>query len=94
MNPKKYKELLKTFLKQGFNFQKFEDFDINKNCQVILRHDVDFSVEMAVQMATLEKDLGVKSTYFFLLASDSYNILSDSNIKSIKDVVSILDQRS
>ena len=86
MNPKKYKELLKTFLKHGFHFLKFEDFNINKNCQVILRHDVDFSVEMAVQMATLEKDLDVKSTYFFLLASDSYNILSESNIKSIKSI--------
>jgi hypothetical protein len=84
MNATKYKELLKSFLKHGYYFKKFEEFNVNDNCQVILRHDIDLSVDMAVQMATLEKDLGIFSTYHFLLASDSYNVLSKNNSDSIK----------
>lgn len=86
MNPTKYKAFLKAFLGKGFYFKKFEEFNVNDNCQVILRHDVDFSVQMAVQMATLEKDLGVRSTYYFLLASDSYNLFSRENSDSIKSI--------
>ena len=86
MNRLKYKELLEAFLRQGFYFKKFEEFNVNENRQVILRHDVDFSVQMAVRMATLEKDLGVNSTYYFLLASDSYNLLSKEISESIKAI--------
>jgi hypothetical protein len=89
MNPFKYQELLNAFLDKGYNFKKFEDFNPNAISQVILRHDIDFSIQMAVQMATLEKDLGVESTYYFLLASDSYNLLSKEaahGIKAIQDM--------
>lgn len=86
MNHIKYKELLQAYFRQGFYFKKFEEFNVNEGCQVILRHDVDFSIQMAVQMATLEKELGVRSTYYFLLASDSYNLLSRKSSESIKSI--------
>jgi len=87
MNPTEYKELLESVLERGFFFKSFEEFTVKDNCQVILRHDVDFSVDMAVQMAALEKDLGVFSTFYFLLASDSYNLLSKKNSDSLKLII-------
>ena len=87
MNPTEYKDLLKSFLERGFCFKKFEKFNVKNKGQVILRHDVDFSVDMAVQMAALEKDLEVFSTFYFLLASDSYNLLSKKNIDSVKLII-------
>jgi len=86
MNHFKYKELLEAFLTQGYYFKKFEEFNVTESCQVVLRHDIDFNVQMAFKMATLEKDLGVKSTYYFLLASDSYNLLSKETSDSIKAI--------
>ena len=87
MNPTEYKNLLQSFIERGFFFKSFEKFSGKDNCQVILRHDVDFSVDMAVQMATLEKELGVTSTFYFLLASDSYNLLSKNNCESVKLII-------
>ncbi len=41
---------------------------------LILRHDVDFSVDRALELAKIENNYGISSTYFFLLHSDFYNI--------------------
>jgi hypothetical protein len=42
---------------------------------VLWRHDVDLSVHRALKLAEIEARLGVKSTYFFLLHSNFYNLL-------------------
>lgn len=43
---------------------------------VILRHDVDYSPAAALRLATLEASRGVKATYFLLLNTFYYNLLS------------------
>lgn len=40
---------------------------------VLLRHDVDLSLRKALEMAELESDYGVESTYFVLCSSPMYN---------------------
>ncbi len=42
----------------------------------ILRHDVDFCLQTALEMAQLEAHLGVRATYFILLGSPAYNMFS------------------
>lgn len=78
-----YKTLLKTFIKQKYYFVDFSSIDINKNSQVILRHDIDLDIDIALEMAKIENNLNIKSTYFFLLKNDSYNLLSRSSIDSV-----------
>jgi hypothetical protein len=56
---------------------------------VILRHDVDYSVVKAREMAAFEHDLGVRSTYFVLLTSPYYNLLTDDNLKAARDIASM-----
>lgn len=61
-------------LKQnGYTFADYMNYDNYDKC-VILRHDIDNSVTKALQMAKLEASLGVKSTFFVLLATKFYNI--------------------
>ncbi len=43
----------------------------------ILRHDVDLSVEAALEMARLEAQWGIRATYFLLLSGEHYNLLSE-----------------
>lgn len=43
---------------------------------LILRHDVDFSIDCAVRMAEFEAAAGVRSTYFVMLACEHYNLLA------------------
>ena len=44
----------------------------------LLRHDVDYSPSAALRMAEEEARLGLRATYFILLSSPFYNILSES----------------
>lgn len=53
--------------------------NIIQDNNVDLRHDVDISIEMAYQMAVLEMEMGVKSTYYIRFDCDYYNPLSNKN---------------
>jgi hypothetical protein len=53
---------------------------------MILRHDVDFSLEYAEEMAVEEARLGVRSTYLVLLYSDYYSPLSPSGRRSLQQI--------
>lgn len=86
MNEKSYKKLLKKFIEKGYKFKKFSDFNINKQSQVILRHDVDFDIDLALKMAQIENKVDIKSTYYFLVSSDSYNIFSKQNKRKINKI--------
>lgn len=68
-----YERFLESFLDAGYEFQGFDPEVAEK--AVIVRHDVDLSVDRAVRMARLEADLGVRSTYCFLLTSPAYDLL-------------------
>ena len=50
---------------------------------VLWRHDVDFSPHRALRLAQIEAASGVRSTYFFLLHCEFYNLLEHS----VRDVV-------
>ena len=53
---------------------------------VILRHDVDIHPEFAYKMYDLEKDNNINSTYFFMVSSHLYNVISKRNSKIIKEI--------
>ena len=56
MNSLGYKNLLRAFIRKDYHFSTFEGFIVDKKGQLILRHDVDFSVDHALQMAAMEKE--------------------------------------
>lgn len=73
----KYKELLECLISQGYSFQTFEEFiESPKNKVVVLRHDVDRSAINAVWVGEIEKDLGLKGSYYF-------RIVPESNVKEV-----------
>ena len=75
----KYESLLERFLDKSYKFIFFPELKIREKSQIILRHDVDLDLDLALQMAIIENSLGIKSTYFFLLRTDSYNLISDTS---------------
>ena len=56
------------------------------NKQIILRHDIDFSVEDAHRMAVLEHQIGVHATYCVLLHSPTYNIGESASYEGIRSI--------
>lgn len=80
-----YRELLQGFLDQGYSFRFFNQMK-QEHGEIILRHDVDFDTHMALKTAQIETDLGVKSTYFFLIRSNFYNILSPTDFDQVRAI--------
>lgn len=55
---------------------------------VILRHDVEVSVNNALKLAEIDASLGISST-FFLLTSSVYNIFSPITAEQIRKIISL-----
>lgn len=68
-----YAELVKLAKEQGFQFILHKDEFIGERKDVIWRHDVEFSPDIALKMAEIEHELGVQATYFFQTHSEFYN---------------------
>lgn len=56
---------------------------------VVVRHDVDWSLESALHMARLENDLGIQSTYFVLLSCPTYNLFSEYGMDIIDEMLDL-----
>lgn len=80
-----YKALITTFINKGYSFVSFDDFVLPEG-QVALRHDIDYDVKLAWMTAKAEKELGVISTFFFLLRSPFYNPFGEMEFKMIKEI--------
>jgi hypothetical protein len=72
-----YGQLLELFCRSHQNLA-FKDLPVGDPTSryFVLRHDIDFSPEAALRMAGLESDLGIRATYFLLLSTSYYNLLS------------------
>lgn len=70
-----YREIVKLAKDMGFQFILHKDEYKPERKDIIWRHDVEFSPDIALKMANIEHDLGVKATYFFQIHSEFYNIL-------------------
>ena len=69
-----YRELLEAARAGGYRFAFF-DRDPHPG-DLLLRHDVDLSLEAAIELAELEADEGVAATYFLMTRSVFYNLRS------------------
>lgn len=69
-----YRELVEGARTGGYRFAFF-DRDPGAG-DLLLRHDVDLSLEAAVRLAELEAELGVSATYFVMTESVFYNLAS------------------
>ena len=59
----------------------------NRNhADIVMRHDIDFSIHAAYKMAQIEKKCGITSTYFVMLSSSNYNVLAEENYRFINKI--------
>lgn len=83
-----YTSLLALLREQGYSFCDYHHYAEYPRC-VILRHDIDTSLEQAVRLAELEAEKGVKSTYFVLLRTDFYNPASQRSQKQLHHILAL-----
>jgi len=69
-----YKSLLTSFQSAGYSFYTFEQYmsvDEPAEKMLILRHDVDAKAANALRMANIEKELGIRASYYFRIVPKS-----------------------
>ena len=70
-----YKNLLQSLLQKGYCFFSFEAYCQgvikNEDKFILLRHDVDLRAGHALEIAKLEAELGIQSTYYFRVVPES-----------------------
>ncbi len=57
--------------------------------RIFLRHDLDHSLALAVQMARIEAEAGVRATYFVQLHADSYCATSLGQVARVRQLVDL-----
>ena len=80
-----YSDLVDVLRDSGYSFADYHNYADFSRC-VILRHDIDNSIEKAIELAELEHKLDVKSTYFVLLTSDFYNPCSKKSLEGLRHI--------
>ena len=69
-----YRELLEAARSGGYRFAFFDHQP--QRGDLLLRHDVDLSLDAALRMAELEHELQAQATYFLMTGSVFYNLAS------------------
>jgi hypothetical protein len=69
-----YRELLEAAKAGGYRWAGFDRERPPERGDLLLRHDVDLSLDAAVRMAEIEADAGAWSTWFLMTRSAFYNL--------------------
>ena len=77
-----YRELLAAVRAGGYEFAFFDRPP--EPGTVLLRHDVDLSLDAALRMAELEAEVGASATYFLMTRSEFYNLAAPSGAAAIE----------
>ena len=79
-----YRQIIRDMKATGKAMSYPEAF--NKDEFVIMRHDVEFSLDRAYQLSLVESEENFCSTYFVQFTNNSYNAFSKRNIDIIHDM--------
>jgi hypothetical protein len=72
--------------KENYRFVSYGERDFKRK-SIFLRHDVDFSVNSAYALASIETELKIKSTFFLLPHSDFYNLFEEEITSIIRKII-------
>jgi hypothetical protein len=77
-----YRELLEAAKQGGYRFGFFDR--VPEPGELLLRHDVDLSLQAALEVAELEAGAGAAATYFLMTESVFYNLASPPGVRALE----------
>ncbi len=84
-----YHALLASAQMRGYRVVRMDQSFESEQKTLILRHDIDFSIECALDMARLEHALGVTATYFLMVSSEYYNLFCEPYRNAVAEIASL-----
>lgn len=82
-----YRSMLNSALISGYKITCMKDYNLNYDKHILIRHDVDFSIENAIKFSNIENELGICGTYFIRVSGKHYNPFYYKNSKIIKSLI-------
>jgi hypothetical protein len=85
-----YACLLDEFIAGGYqcvDFPAAAKLTRHDEPRLILRHDIDFCVQAARDMAMVEAEKKMFSTYFFMLRTPFYNLFTSENTRAVREII-------
>jgi len=84
-----YRKLL-GYLQERYKIVRFKDLKKTDSQNVlILRHDIDWSLDASLTMAKIEAKMGIGATYFVLLSHKLYNVFDSGQFQKLKSILSL-----
>ena len=85
-----YIRLLQQALALGYKFQTFSEYlEKPKDQVILLRHDVDVSLEYALELGRHEERLGILSSFFVRVRSSLYNVHEAINTERLEELAAM-----
>ncbi len=87
-----YRDILRAGKAAGYAFIAFGDMNASRSGvhpSLVLRHDCDNDLVASLDLARIEADEGVRSTYFILLRSTMYNALAEPAHRLVSEILSL-----
>lgn len=87
-----YRFLLSELQKAGYTAADFAQGErlLNRNRPfVLLRHDIDFDLAPALELARIEAEARLFATYFVLLRTQHYNLFALENSRIVEEILAL-----
>jgi hypothetical protein len=84
-----YRSIMQLALSSGYRIAPFSLPPSKTEKRIYLRHDVDYSLEMALRLAEVNAELGIQGTFCVLLRSQIYNLLSDRSLSVLQKMTAL-----
>jgi|MDTB01.1.fsa_nt_gb hypothetical protein len=88
IRPFSYKEYVQIidWVKSNYSILRYSDINKDTKEFCVIRHDVEYSIKRAYELAKLEETMGIKTTYLIQIRNNCYNALSVKNISLIREI--------
>lgn len=81
-----YRHILSEAKNAGYVISSFEKYDSKNKRTLILRHDVDYTLNGVPQLVDIETNLGVSATYLFRVHAHEYNLFTPHVFRLVNDI--------
>ncbi|QAB16833.1 GCN5 family acetyltransferase [Leucobacter muris] len=84
---KSYSDALKDYVDTGYAVTSFQKYLADpQERHMVLRHDIDNTIEQALRVARVDAEAGVSSTFFLRVHARGYNLLSLPSLQIVQEM--------
>lgn len=87
---KSYSDTLRAYLDAEYKVTSFQGYlESPTKRHMVLRHDIDNTIEQALRVARVDAEAGCTSTFFLRVHAQGYNLLSLPSLRIIQEMESL-----